>query len=316
MVLRQLEYLDALAREGHFGRAAAACHVSQPALSTALQRLEVELGVTLIRRGHRFEGLTSEGEALVRWARAALASVDGLAAEASQLRGALAGTLKLGAIPTVAARVGEILGDFLVAQPGVRVQLSTEPTAAIVERLDRQELDAGLIYLDAPLPDTIASEPLYRDRMVLLTSDPRWTGGSDEPVTWRAASELPLCLLAPVMQNRQIVDRAFAEAGVVARPRVEADSAAALVELGLGGFSCIVGERWLRGRTLPPAASVHQLVEPDVAPTVGLITRAGPLVSPAARALREAVGGMPLSASPGPARARRPATRSRRPTAD
>lgn len=67
MLFRQLEYFVALARERHFARAAAACYVSQPALSEAIRELEHELGVPLVRRGRTFEGLTLEGERLVLW---------------------------------------------------------------------------------------------------------------------------------------------------------------------------------------------------------------------------------------------------------
>lgn len=300
MVARQLEYLVALAREGHFGRAAVACHVSQPALSTGIQRLEDELGVTLIRRGRRFEGLTAEGEALLPWARAALASLDGIVTEASHLRGDLAGTLRIGHIPTVAARVGDLLGPFGAEHPGVRVVLSTEPTVDLLRRIQDHELDAGLLYVDDGVPDAFHVVRLYRDRLLLLTSDPRWPGagsragaapmrGLGREVTWAQAAELPLCLLAPVMQNRQIIDAAFAEAGVAPRPHMEADSVSALVELGLSGGSCIVASAWIRGRTLPEGAHVHELVDPVAAPTVGLVTRAGPLASPAARLLRDAL---------------------------
>jgi DNA-binding transcriptional LysR family regulator len=71
MFARQLEYLVALDRERHFGRAAATCHVSQPALSEAVRSLERELGVPLVRRSRRFEGFTPEGERVLRWASAA-----------------------------------------------------------------------------------------------------------------------------------------------------------------------------------------------------------------------------------------------------
>ena len=65
MLLRQLEYLNALAREGHFGRAAEACHVSQPALSAGIRKLETELRVQIVQRGQRFEGFTPEGTQLL-----------------------------------------------------------------------------------------------------------------------------------------------------------------------------------------------------------------------------------------------------------
>jgi DNA-binding transcriptional LysR family regulator len=96
LFLRQFEYLTALARERHFGRAAEACHVSQPALSAAIRKLEHELGVPLVNRQQRYDDLTPQGRALLPWAEQALASLDGLTAEAARLRQGLTGTLRLG----------------------------------------------------------------------------------------------------------------------------------------------------------------------------------------------------------------------------
>ena len=79
-MIQHLAYLAALAREGHFGRAAASCHVSQPTLSAGIRRLEAEFGVSLVQRGQRFEGLTPEGERVLVWAHQILADVDGHAA--------------------------------------------------------------------------------------------------------------------------------------------------------------------------------------------------------------------------------------------
>src|SRR6202011_914686 len=69
MFIRQLEYLVTLAREKHFARAAEACHVSQPALSSAIRGLEKELGVMIVQRGRRYLGLTIEGERVLTWAQ-------------------------------------------------------------------------------------------------------------------------------------------------------------------------------------------------------------------------------------------------------
>lgn len=288
VLLRQLQYLQALATERHFGRAAAACHVSQPALSNGLAKLEEELGLALVHRGRQFEGLTPEGRAVLEWAQAALASVDGLTQEAARLRGGLAGTLRVGVMPTANARLGTVLGQFLHEQPDVRVSVVTSPTVDIVERLARRELDAGLVYVDDPLPQAVplTVTPLYRERLLLLTSDARWRARHGT-VTWAEAAAVPLCLLAPPMQNRQVIDRAFRAAGAAPTVRAEADSIVALMELGGAGSSCIVADSWLDGRALPPGVRVHGLANPTVSPTVGLITAQGPLVSPTVRALRD-----------------------------
>ena len=89
MLFRQLEYFVAVARERHFARAAQACYVSQPALSAAIAKLERELNVTLINRGHNYEGLTPEGERLVVWAKRILAEQDAFKAEVAAVQSAM-----------------------------------------------------------------------------------------------------------------------------------------------------------------------------------------------------------------------------------
>lgn len=86
MLFRQLEYFVAVAQERHFARAAEKCYVSQPALSSAIAKLERELNVTLINRGHSFEGLTREGERLVVWAKRILAEHAAFKAEVDAVR--------------------------------------------------------------------------------------------------------------------------------------------------------------------------------------------------------------------------------------
>src|SRR3981081_4280150 len=100
MHFSQLEYLGALAKEGHFSRAAEECHVSQPALSAGIRKLEAELDVQIVRRANRYEGLTAEGERLLDWARKILADRHALVEEIRTMRDGLLGTLSLGASPT------------------------------------------------------------------------------------------------------------------------------------------------------------------------------------------------------------------------
>ena len=78
MFIRQFEYLIALEKERHFGRAAEKCFVSQPSLSTALNQLEDELGVKIILRDHKFIGFTNEGKKVVEWSKIILTNQKGL----------------------------------------------------------------------------------------------------------------------------------------------------------------------------------------------------------------------------------------------
>lgn len=282
--LTQLRYLDALAIERHFGRAAARCHVSQPALSSAIRRLEEELGVRLIDRTQRFEGLTHEGDVLVRRARETLAAADALETEAAALRGDLTGVLRLRTIPTGAAAIGPLLAAFTATHGGASVSLSTGRADEILEAVLRRDLDAGVLYIDDPLPAGLRAQPLQRDELVLLTSDARLAGTSD-PIRWAELEGVALGLLAPSMQNRQLIDRTLEHAGVAPTVRVEVDAVAALVALGVAGGSCIVSRAWLRERRLPASASIRPLVEPEVAPMLGVVTLAGATGTPRGRAL-------------------------------
>lgn len=282
--LTQLRYLDALAIERHFGRAAARCHVSQPALSSAIRRLEEELGVRLIDRTQRFEGLTQEGDVLVRRARETLAAADALETEAAALRGDLTGVLRLRTIPTASAAIGPLLAAFTAAHGGASVSLSTGRADEIVEAVLRRDLDAGVLYIDDALPSALRVQPLQRDELVVLTSDEQ-LAATDAPVRWADLDGVALGLLAPTMQNRQLIDRTFAHAGVTPTVRVEVDAVAALVALGVSGGSCIVSRAWLRELRVPPSVRVRPLIAPEVAPMLGVVTLAGATGTPRGRAL-------------------------------
>ncbi len=286
MLLRQLRFLDALAREGDVGRAASACRVSVASLATGLKELEKELGLVLLDRREHATELTQEGRSLLEWARGAISSMDGLAQEAALLREGLTGTIRLGVIPTASARLGTVLAPFLRDHPGVKVRAETLPARDAVAHILGRELDAALVYISESLGPGVKALPLYDETLVLVTSDPAWKSRRST-VTWEEAATLPLCLLSPSLQNRTMVDRAMRSAGVRVEPRVEADSVPALVDLGRSGYSCIVADRWLDDRELPEGTRVYRLAEPTISPTVGLITAQKLLVSPATRALRD-----------------------------
>ena len=123
MVIKQFAYLVALAREKHFARAAKACNVSQPTLSGAIRQLEEELGVPLVERGHRFTGLTAEGETILAHAKRILAEVDTMAQSIGDVRQGLKGRLRIGAIPTALPLVAQITGPFSERFPAITLEI-------------------------------------------------------------------------------------------------------------------------------------------------------------------------------------------------
>jgi DNA-binding transcriptional LysR family regulator len=229
MFIRQLEYLVTLAREKHFARAADACHVSQPALSTAIRALETELGLTIVNRGRRFVGFTDDGERVLGWARQTLASLQNMRHDASAAQQRLVGTVRVGAIPTVVPVTCRIFEPCMREHPQIRYEVHSLSSDAIHRQLDELEIDIGLTYLDAGLQAGFAVMPLYRERYILLSppqareSDDR--GGARE---WRGLSELPLGLLPQTMQNRQVINAAFRREGLQPNVLLESDSLLAL----------------------------------------------------------------------------------------
>ena len=229
MDIRQLRYLVSLARERHFARAAEACGVAQPTLSAGLRHLEEDLGVMVVERGNRFKGLTPEGERVLAWAQRILADCESLEQELVGTRKSLRGRISIGVIPSALAMVARLTSKLLAAQPGLGVRLLSRSSIEIQRGLDDFELHAGITYLDNEPLTHVRSQPLYRERYVLLAAHD--LSLPEEPsISWAAAAQLPLCLLVPEMQNRRIVDAAFAKAGAAPSPAVETDSIAALVE--------------------------------------------------------------------------------------
>ena len=125
MLVRQLEYLVALSREGHFARAAEACHVSQPALSAGIRKLESELGVQVVLRGQRFEGFTPEGLEVLRWAQRVVADQEALQQTLTSMRTGLTGTLRIGAIPTALGIAAQLTTPMRAAHELVRFSIES-----------------------------------------------------------------------------------------------------------------------------------------------------------------------------------------------
>ena len=167
MNLRDLRYLVAVAEHRHFGRAAEACFVSQPTLSTQLKKLEEFLGVTLIERTNRQVMLSPAGEQIVEQAQRILREVNTLTGMAEQFRDPLGGEFRLGIIPTVAPYLlPRILGPLQEGFPNLRLQLTEGQTAQITRMLKQGDLDAALLAL--PLREENIEEHLLFEEPFLF----------------------------------------------------------------------------------------------------------------------------------------------------
>ena len=271
VLIQQLEYLVALSRERHFGRAAADCNVSQPTLSVAIERLERELGVVIVLRGHRFEGFTGEGSRVVTWAHRILAERDELLADVERMRGRLSAMARIGAIPTSVPACPLLTARFRRDNPAATIRVEATSSREIARRLAVFEIDAGLTYLDDETPPNTRRFELYRERYVLLApaTHPLMT---EEEVRWSDAAKLPLCALTPAMRNRRIIDSNMAADGARFHPVVEADTVGALfAHLTDVGLATIASHTWLHAFGVPRGLAARPMVQSGQAPAVGLI---------------------------------------------
>lgn len=295
VLIRQLEYLVALSREQHFGRAARACHVSQPTLSTAIRKLERDLNVTIVLRGRGFLGFTEEGGHIIGWANRILAERDSLLADLDRMRIGLSATIRLGAIPTAIPATPLITDRVTERHPQARIQIEALSSQQIGRRLAEFDLDAGVTYIDHETPLSTRRFELYREHYFLLA--PADQSLAHEPVVnWEAAAELPLCVLNTSMRNRRILDAAMASAGAHLTPVVETDNVGALyAHIATRRFASIVAQTWLHAFGVPGGMRAQPMAELSAQPIVGLVTPDREPASIVATALVDALDGADIS---------------------
>jgi len=284
-VFRKYQYLLALARHHHFGRAAAECHVSQPTLSNAIRLLEDELGVLIVERGQSFRGFTLEGLKVIETARRILQEQETLRQELRRDGVDLPGELRLGVIPTALPAVSHLIAPFSSRFPHVRISLLSQSSRDIQRGLDEFELDAGITYLDNEPLINVRMQPLYSERYYLLTR--RSEALRDLTcLSWAEAANHRLCLLTRDMQNRRIAESAFRMADRVISPEVETNSLMTLyTNVRTGPWSSVVPGQLLTLLPLTPEMVALPLIAPDVTYVVGLVYANRQPPVPLARAL-------------------------------
>lgn len=284
MILRHLEFLTALAREKHFARAAAACHVTQSTLSAGIKQMEESLGFLLVERGQRFLGLTPEGEKVLEWAQHVITDFEGLQQNLAEMRRGLTGQLKIGAIPVTLPIISLLTTPFAKLHPRTGTVIRSLTSIEIQRGLDEFNLDIGVTYLDNEPLARVRRFQLYTERYVLLTQKSR-QAKDQHTITWSEAATHPLCLLTSDMQNRRIIDMHFRETGAEVHATIETNSLITLwSHLRFGQWSTVVPHSFLSliGETEGMVALA--LVEPDVSHAIGLVASDRDPLPPVARA--------------------------------
>lgn len=270
-MIDKLEFFITLATHQHFGRAAEEAGITQPTLSAAIKQLEEQLGVSLVQRGSRFQGLTPEGQRVLEWARRIVGDARTMREEMKAARRGLAGHIRIAVIPTALAMVSQLTTPYREKHPEVTFSILSRTSLEILSGIVDLQFDAGISYLDNEPLGRVTTIPLYVERYRLITA-----AGSPladrENVTWKEVAELPLCLLTPDMQNRRIINKHLEEAGAEPKATMESNSTIVLLShVRTGKWSSIMPLS-MAGAFIPQdSIRSIPIVKPDVSHTVGLI---------------------------------------------
>jgi LysR family hydrogen peroxide-inducible transcriptional activator len=280
VTLRQLRYFNALARHGHFGRAAEACAISQPALSMQIKELEEALGGVLLERSPRQVALTKLGEEAAQRVRDILRSVDELGDFARASRDRLVGGLRIGMIPTIAPYLlPKVIANLTRMHPELDVHVRETVTPKLIQELAEGRLDTAIVALPVSEP-SLVEVALFSEHFLLVR--PGEDGGTPVPSS-KALRAMRLLLLE---EGHCFRDQALSFCNMQAsspREVLDASSLSTLVQMVSAGIGVtLIPEMAVAVETRSASVSVARFKNPQPSRTIGMIWRK---TSPLARQL-------------------------------
>ena len=288
LTLRQLRYFEALARHAHFGRAADACAISQPALSVQIKELEETLGVRLFERSSRQVRLTGFGEEFSERASAILRSVDDLGDMARAAHEGFSGRLRLGFIPTIAPYLlPTIIGRLTHAYPGLEIQLRETQTSNLMRELSDGRLDTAILALPVSEPRFEEVE-LFRENFVLVRPESERGQPVPDAMGLRA---LRLLLLE---EGHCFRDQALSFCNLqssLPRDSLDGSSLSTLVQMVSAGIGVtLIPDMAVPVETRSAQVVVDRFGAPEPSRSVGMIWRKASPLEPRLRKIAELVG--------------------------
>jgi LysR family hydrogen peroxide-inducible transcriptional activator len=271
ITLRQLSYFDALARHSHFGRAAAACAITQPALSMQIKELEEGLGAVLIERGARQIRLTKFGEEAALRVRGILRAVDELGDFARASRDRLAGRLRIGMIPTIAPYLlPAVIGKLTRTRPELDIHVREALTSTLIQELAEGRLDAAIVALPVSEP-SLTEVALFAENFLLVR--PGKDNGTPVPSSAMLREMRLLLLEEGHCFREQALSFCKAQASLP-REMLDASSLSTLVQMvGAGMGVTLIPEMAVAVETRSAAVSVTRFKRPQPSRTIGMIWR-------------------------------------------
>lgn len=281
ITLRQLRYFEALARHGHFGHAAAACAISQPAMSVQIRELEENLGAPLFERGARKVRLTPFGMQLSSRVHDILTAVDELGDLARASAGAVPDRLRIGVIPTVAPyMLPDVVRTLTALNPALDLHVRETQTAGLLDELAQGRLDAAVVALPVSEP-AFTEAPMFEEDFVLI----RPLADADRPVPdGETLRRMRLLLLEEGHCFRDQALSFCTPSTAVPRDGLDGSSLTTLVQMvGAGIGVTLIPEMAIALETGNAPVAVARFAEPVPRRTIGLIWRR---TSPLAAQLR------------------------------
>ena len=271
VTLRQLRYFDALARHGHFGRAAEACAISQPALSMQIKEMEEALGGMLLERSARQVALTRFGEELVERVRDILRSVEELGDFARAAHDRFAGRLHIGMIPTVAPYLlPKIIGNLSRTYPELDIQVREALTPKLIQELAEGRLDTAILALPVSEP-SLTEVALFSENFLLVR--PREDERTPVPSSERLR-EMRLLLLEEGHCFREQALSFCKKQLSAPREMLDANSLSTLVQMVSAGIGVtLIPEMAVAVETRSASVSVARFRNPQPSRTIGMVWR-------------------------------------------
>lgn len=270
MDVKDLRLIIALSKYEHFARAAEACNISQPAFSTRIRKLEDELGVPIVERGHRFGGFTPEGDIVLKWARRVITNCDGLVQDIETARNVLSGEFTIGVVPTALPYASVLISRFCKQHPLVQPTVISLSSQAIQRGLDDFSLHAAITYLESEPLTGVQVQHLYNESYVFVASK-SMIATPKENISWVEAAKYPLCLLTPNMQNRRIINGIFSSINVEPSVKVETNSFAVILgHVTTAQYASILPLLYLSSYGMLDDLTYIHLEEPEVYQSIGV----------------------------------------------
>ncbi|CTQ45468.1 MULTISPECIES: LysR substrate-binding domain-containing protein [Roseibium] len=271
ITLKQLRYFEALARHGHFGKAAEACAISQPALSMQIKEMEEVLGASLFERGARQIRLTHFGEVAAERARDILRATEELGDLARASRERLVGRLRIGVIPTVAPYLlPSVVGALTRSYPELDIHVRETVTPNLIDELDEGRLDTAIVAL--PVSEgTLAETALFSERFVLVRS------AREANAPMPSADSLREMRLLLLEEGHCFRDQALSFCNLQSGPPrevLDASSLSTLVQMVSAGMGVtLIPEMAVPVETRSASVAISRFEAPEPTRTIGMVWR-------------------------------------------